>query len=508
MTRRDSTRFLTRLRRLDAALVESGMPAIHPRWWQTIETFERSGRRRAVVRKGRRVGASTIVAPRLAVGEMLFGGHVHTPGTPPLVFAFLSVRRGEAAKRLHGVRAILDALGEPYHPVDGGIALANHPAVFQVVTANYRTNVGDTVAFAWLDEVARWIDTDSSTNPAKEVVASLAPALATLPDARMWLVSSPLGQIDFHARSFEDERNFRDQFATWMATPLLTESDCRAMEPDPVTFDREYAAIPSEDITEQWFGDAVDIAVDRGRSGPGRIRYDVHHEIGIDQAFQHDRFGYAVVSSTVGPWDALLKERTQPRLTTVHETGAWKPDRSPREMARRLLREVCRKYETDRAVADQYSGLAFQELARDVGLKIEIIPWTAGGDQSKLERFKSVRLAMYEGTFRIPDDPSLIAELKSVRGTILPSGGERIEVPRTSSGHGDRVSALVLAGSVALSKPPQLPESMLTDWERRERENTELPFGGGLFHPADTVEDILHRFHEHVLSGGSRDDFS
>src|SRR5690606_11593409 len=124
-----------------------------------------------------------------------------------------------------------------------------------------------------------------------------------------------------------------------------------------------------------------------------------------------------------------------PRITTVHEAGAWKPDRSPREMARRLLREVCRRYQTRRAYCDQHSGLAFKELASDVGLDLTIIPWTGTGDESKGERFKAVRLACYQGTFRLPDDPDLLRELRSVRGTILPSGGERIEVPRTALGH-------------------------------------------------------------------------
>jgi len=90
---------------MEAQIVAAGLPP-KPAWWrETVERFERQGKRRRVVRKGRRVFASTCVAPRLAVAEMLFGEHEHIPGTPPLVYAFLSVKRDEAANRLRGVRA-------------------------------------------------------------------------------------------------------------------------------------------------------------------------------------------------------------------------------------------------------------------------------------------------------------------------------------------------------------------------------------------------------------------
>src|SRR5258706_5009813 len=156
MSKRDPATFLSHLWALEDALIDAGFPEMPERWRREIARFERSGKRRFVIRKARRIFASTCVAPRLAVCEMLFGEHEHLPGTPALVYAFLSVKKGEAAKRLDGVRSILDVLGEDYVERGETIELTNRPAVFAVVTANFRTNVGDTVAFAWCDEVARW----------------------------------------------------------------------------------------------------------------------------------------------------------------------------------------------------------------------------------------------------------------------------------------------------------------------------------------------------------------
>ena len=50
--------------------------------------------------------------------------------------AFLSTTRDEASQRLRTIRAILDALGVKYRPVDGGVELADRPIVFKVYTAS------------------------------------------------------------------------------------------------------------------------------------------------------------------------------------------------------------------------------------------------------------------------------------------------------------------------------------------------------------------------------------
>lgn len=258
--RRDVGAFLLKLWALEALLVRAGFPPM-PQWWRTeIERFYRSGKRRWVIRKGRRVFASTCVAPRLAVAEMLYGQHPHVPGTPPLVYAFLSVKKAEAGKRLIGVAAILDALGEKYSEAGDTLELRNRPAVFTVVTANFRTNVGDTVAFAWLDELARWHDDALSANPAEQVVGSLAPALSTLPDAKIIMVSTPLGTEDYHARQFDLGETATQCVSfgeTWTINPSLPREACEELEPDRKLFLREYGGVPQATLTDALDADLV-----------------------------------------------------------------------------------------------------------------------------------------------------------------------------------------------------------------------------------------------------------
>jgi hypothetical protein len=115
---------------------------------------------------------------------------------------------------------------------------------------------------------------------------------------------------------------------------------------------------------------------------------------------------------------------------------------------------------------DQFEGFSFSELARQAGVLLHVVPWTGGtGETSQLARYKSVRLAMLEGCLQLPpvlhaaDGPrkdGLASELRRVSSVLLPSGGERIVLPRTrKDGHMDSVSAMVLGVSCALERGAQ-----------------------------------------------------
>ena len=138
----------------------------------------------------------------------------------------------------------------------------------------------------------------------------------------------------------------------------------------------------------------------------------------------------------------------------------------PVEMAYRLREEVCRKYHIGTvsdsdglawAITDQYEGQSFSDLARQAGIVLQIVPWTAGNsERTQIARYRATRIAMLEGALRLPDDVSLHSELRQVGGKLLPSGNESIVLPRArKGGHMDRVSATIAAVSELLLRAPQ-----------------------------------------------------
>lgn len=458
---RHAERVLTELRRIDQLMVDNYAPPISDRWWQTLERFLRSDRSQLVLRKGRRVGASTIVFPRLAVAFMLASEHPVTKGEL-LLTACVSVKKTEARRRLRNCKAVLDVLGIEYVSRAEEIEIPSLRRSIQVLASSGRTEVGHTIELLWCDEVSRWWSDEAGANPAHEVLAALRPALATIAGSRVFLISSALGDADYHAQQFElgdTEFQLVDRFTTWEANPCLSEKQTHRLEPDEKTWLREYGAVPSEGITDNWFGAAVDRAfVDEE---PPPIARGVRPIFGIDAAFAQDRFGWAVVSTRPGPPNPAT--HLPQRMTWVHASGAWKPDREPSAMAHRLKAEVCAVHEPEpvdmsTVYADQHEGHSFRELARAAKLSLVILPWTGGnGDESKLQRFRAVRIAMLEGRLKLKLDPELRREFRMVRGVITPAGNERIEIPRNAKGHGDRVTAIVLAASVALCSTPTAP---------------------------------------------------
>lgn len=229
----------------------------------------------------------------------------------------------------------------------------------------------------------------------------------------------------------------------------------------PMYFD---AGVWLEAISEGFFPTAaLNLAIQCGESEL-KDRRGGRFVIAADASFSEqsqDKFGWSVASCIPEHCednDTVLRE------TIVHACGAWKVDRGPRQMACRLRDEVCTRFNTKEIVIDQYCDRTFQTICADVGLHARIEAWKAGeGEDSKSQKFWSFRTAMLDGSLLLPDEPGLVHDLTACRSKRLPGGGEKIEVPRSRRGHGDTLSAVVLAATEAMNNA-----SGSIDWESHE----------------------------------------
>lgn len=246
---------------VDRALVRKGFPATSEWWLQTFERFYTSSVRQCVLRVGRRGGKSSSLC-RVAVTEALYGEHTIPPGDVGIV-AIVSANRGQANDRIKTVKSILDALGIGHHPVEAGVELDDRPIAFKVYTASVSSVVSFSCVCAIADELAYWADAETGSNPAREVMANLRPTLTGQKAAKIFLSSSPLLTLDYHARTFDEGDNqFQRVFyaPTWIARPSLPESECRADEPDERLFRRSYEAIPSASTSTVFSAELLDAA--------------------------------------------------------------------------------------------------------------------------------------------------------------------------------------------------------------------------------------------------------
>ncbi len=507
----DPSEFLARYDGLDALLVAHGFPRTSPWWRARIERFFRSGRRRWILRVGRRGGKSSTIC-RLAVAWVLWGPWVVPPGDTAIV-PIVSVDRSEATGRVRTIEAILSAIGVRHEVRGSEVEVPERRAKFAVKTCSTTGTVGFTSVLIIADEQAIWESRDTAANPAREVMASLRPSAATQPYAFELAVSAPWGLDDLHAELFaqgDNEYQVVDHATTWEANPTITEEHTRELAPDPKEWSRAYAAIPSESVQADWFG----LALERAAAEPRCLEPFqpwVRYTVAIDPAFARDHFGWAVISSRSLPPDPRNPERER-RMTRIHTAGAWRVDRSPLEMAMRVRSELCEPWQvgSNGVFTDQFEGFSFSELARQAGVLLHVVPWTGGtGETSQLARYKAVRLAMLEGCLQLPavlhgpDGPredGLASELRRVAGQLLPSGGERIILPRSrKDGHMDSVSAAVMACSVALERSPQPEEYELpaqpesNSWRAAEAEKIAAKRRAEWRKPGQAMRDVMRR---------------
>lgn len=385
---------LERYDALDRLLVAHGMPPTSPWWRRLIERWYRSGRIQAVLRVGRRGGKSSTLC-RLAVVELLWGDHKIPPGDVGVV-AIVSADKSEAAARLTTIETILDILSVRYSPWGNqaiGIRITGRRLGVRVYAATIKGVSGFTAIFVFLDELAKWKDEEAGVNPANEVIASIRPTIASQPNAKIALSSSPLGTLDAHHDAYaegETELQIVDTAPTWIAHPALTEARTHVLEPDTAKWSREYGAVPQQGNTRSLLSSVVlDRAIARwAEHEPAPPRYK--YVSAIDPATRRNAFTYAA--------------------TTMHEDGMrqvvdvaqWQGSRERPVVVRDTYREIAKHNEPlaiTHTITDQFAADPMRELSLGTGVNLRVISWTQALKEAAYEALRALcnedRLALH-----------------------------------------------------------------------------------------------------------------
>lgn len=452
----DAEAFLQRYFAIDGALVKAGYHATSPWWKSEIVRFARSGRRRWVVRAGRRAGKSSTAA-RLAICRGLFGEWSVPPGDTAVI-PFISVDRTEAAARLKTIAAILRTLGVGFDATAEEVQLRDRPLVFRVASATVRGVVGFTSVAIFCDEVARWENRDGTANPAGEVVSSLRPTIASQPSAFEFFVSSPFGTDDFHALAFDrgdDATQIVSHAPTWVANPSISERETHELEPDERVWAREFAAEPGATVSAAL--DPEDVAAAFGRTPRGQRTKRAF--VAIDaSSLRGDDFAWLSGSETTA--GELVVDRVDgwegPQLRRV----------SLEQIAQKLANEA-KRVGAKRVFGDQREAAGLASLFTRQGILFREFPWS---DVSKDTSIQWLRRALRERLICLPAHEKLRRELGSLKARLTPSG----RIHYATSGQ-DYASALITLAHAAVAGDVL----SRTDWGVFHRANDALNGGIG-----------------------------
>jgi hypothetical protein len=438
--------FMRRYREVDARLVAKGFPPTSKWWLETLERFyarSPSSVRTLIARVGRRGGKSSTMC-RVAVVEALYGGHVVPPGDVGFAM-FVSTTRDEASSRLRTIDAILRALGftdAQMRRSSDAIELSDRRVGFKLFTATISGVSGATAIMLVCDEAAKWKDAETGANPAREVLASAAPSLATMPHARRFIVSSPFGVHDAHYELFErgDTSDQRVAYSpSWGANPTLSEAGTHALEPSERIWSREFLAVPGS--SESAFLDRASLArcVDVGVRNRPPVA-GVHYVGSMDAGFRDDSFAVSFchreMRASVGgpPRDVIV-------LDAIY---AWAPAPGRRldfdEMMNHVA-ELAALYNDALIFRDSFSGDAVASALRTRGTRSEEVSMSA---PEQMTRWTFLESIVRSGRLRLVDDPDLVRELSELRLRLRASGVASVAVPERR-GHDDRADAVCLS---------------------------------------------------------------
>jgi hypothetical protein len=412
-----------------------------------------------VARVGRRGGKSSTLC-RLAVVEALYGHHDIPAGDRGIV-AIVSARRVDALARLRTIRAILDAIGAPYRASGDSVHLETRPVTFQVYTASIAGVSGFTSVFVLLDEVAKWRDTSTGANPAQIVIDSIIPTTATMPNARVVLISSPMGLSDAHAVAFargNTDGQIVVQAPTWVANPTLSEDKCRALaRGDVVSFLREYAAIPQAETEDSLYDGA---ALSRClRPSAEDVPPDARH-----------RYVVCLDPSTRGSsWTLVVATLSDNSVRKVCLVRQWSCARNnptrPSEVFAEIKRTI-KPYNQTNIFADQSEKFALNEIANRHGLTLLSEPqWSTA---QRASAYEGLRTLINDGLVELPNDTLVVSDILGVRKNVAPSGVSYELTP-----NGERCSdyATAIAMACMLARVPPAPvERVLSVSEKAQKE--------------------------------------
>lgn len=191
------------------------------------QTLPAQSAREAWMIVGRRGGKSRVAA-FLAVFAACFRSYRLAAGERGVVMV-LAADRKQARVIFRYVVALLDAVPMLAALVEDktkeSITLTTG-VVIEIHTASFKSVRGYTVVAAIADELAFWSVDDAAANPDAEILKALRPAMATVPDALLVVLSSP------YARKGELWRTYHEHFGVEDDPVLVWQAASRTMNPD------------------------------------------------------------------------------------------------------------------------------------------------------------------------------------------------------------------------------------------------------------------------------------
>jgi phage terminase large subunit-like protein len=308
---------------------------------------------------------------------------------------------------------------------------------------------GIAARIAIIDE-ADFTSTEGGEDKTRQLVAAIRPAMATVPNSRLILISSPGRVGSFFHRLVSESYGKADPHClvlklTTDVNPQLTSDYFEAMRTlDPVAYRAEVLGEYVESDGGLYDHQAISNCIVSGRGD-------------IDPAAVESERIVCAVDPASGArngdsFAAVLGYRDKHGRIVVVATRRWPAPFDPKSVVGEVA-DLCRSYGVRRCVGDRFGSNLIASLFQDAGLEYK--PSETNTSDALLE----LAPAFGTGAIELPDPSvsTVAADLRDdLRAIVRRAGGgrDRADAPRNSRGHCDVASALaVLFAALPKVKP-------------------------------------------------------
>lgn len=321
-------------------------------------------------------------------------------------------------------------------------------AEVRVVTASWRATRGYTFLDCILEECAFYAD-ESSANPDEELLAAVRPALLTVPDARVFGISSPYARRGIlHAAVTEHWGRDGDDVLVFNASTeafnptVPTVAIRRAFEDDAARAASEYGSEGlvafRSDVSSLFDPDVLHAAVVAGR-------FEVPPRAGVAYV------GFVDVSGGSADSFTCAVAHAEGEAVVLDAVREWRPRFDPDAVTAECA-ELLRSYGLRAVTGDKYGAawVTTQFLKNEVTYQASVRP--------KSDLYLAALPLLNAGRVQLLDSPRLLAQLAQLeRRTVRGTGRDVVDHPPGAGSHDDVANSVcgvvVLAGEQRQSVP-------------------------------------------------------
>jgi len=335
----------------------------------------------------------------------------------------------------------------------------NNGVQVTVQTASFRRIRGRKVIAAICDEIAMWINDETSANPDTEILTALRPSMLGVPGALVLCISSPFARKGALWTAYKDHYGKDgDHVLVWKAPTLAMNPGAdrsfldREFQKDPISFASEYGGEFRTDLESYIGPEAVAAATVKGRTvlpyAPGQSHFAF-----IDPA-----------GGSGGDSLALAIARRQGDRCVICRIVEWRPPFNPVEAAKEVA-AILRGYKLGRVRGDRFSGGTWADLLRQHGITYD------HEERTKSNLFHDFLPLLNGGLVELLDHSRTINQLLALERTTSKLGKDSIGHPR--GGWDDLINAVAGAaifGADAARHFDPISWVIVRDWtDRRGR---------------------------------------